>query len=134
MYDEAWKKDANPEEFWSLVDLGRKDKDAFVERLNSLDRRELIRFVWMFEDFASELGNERYSQHTNASFSEDSLDDLWEEVVGRGRAFYEDVIANPEKMPADIDHSDPSHMMRYEAGNVFHERYGEEIPPYSYDY
>jgi hypothetical protein len=134
MYDEGWKKEANPDEFWSLVELGRKDRDAFVERLKSLDRKALIRFAWMFENYASELGNEPYSEHVDPSFSEDSLDDLWDEVVGRGQAFYEDVIAHPEKMPADVDHSDPSHMMRYEAGNVFHERYGEEIPPYSYDY
>jgi hypothetical protein len=133
-YSEAWKKDADPDEFWDLISLARKDFAAFGEKLKGMDRRALIRFAWMFEEHASVLGNEPYSKHTDSTFSEDSLDDLWEEVVGRGRGFYEGVIAHPEKMPAEIDYSDVSHQIRYEASNVFHERYGEEIPPFSYDY
>ena len=62
------------------------------------------------------------------------LDGLWEEVVGRGRDFYESVINNPEKMLADIDAEDPSHWILPEAKNAFYERFGAEIPPYGYDY
>lgn len=134
MYSEAWKKDANPNTFWALVELARKDYEAFVAALKNLNRRELIRFAWMFEEFASRLGEEPYQRRINPTFSEDVTDDLWEEVVGKGQAFYEDVLEHPDKMPADVDYSDPSHQMRYEASNVFFERYGEEIPPYSYDY
>lgn len=134
MNSEEWKKDADPEAFWALIELARKDFEAFLAALKGLDRRGLIRFAWMFEELASGLGAEPYASHTNPEFSEDVLDDLWDEVVGKGRAFYEEVLAHPERMPADVDYSDPSHRMRYEASNVFFERYGEEIPPYSYDY
>lgn len=134
MYSETWRKDINMDQFWALVELARTDFPAFVEALRNADRQELIRFAWVFEELASRLGGKRYRKYTNPSFSEDSTDDLWNEVVGRGRAFYEDVIAHPQKMPSDIDYSDPSHKMRYEASNVFFERYGEEIPPFSYDY
>jgi hypothetical protein len=122
------------EEFWSLVDLARTDAEAYQERLRGMDRKALIRFAWTFEELSSSLGDERYTRHTDPDLSEDALDDLWQEVVGRGRAFYDDVLAHPEKIPAEADSSDPSHWIRYHASNVFHERFGGEIPPYSYDY
>jgi len=134
MYSEEWKKDANPEEFWVLIELAQRSLPAFVEKLKSKDRRGLIRFAWLFEEFVSALGREPYQQYTDPTLSEDALDDLWEEVVGRGRRFYEDVVNHPERMPRDIDHSDPSHRIKYETTNVFYERFGEEIPPYGYDY
>jgi hypothetical protein len=134
MYSEEWKQDADPEQFWSLVALARTDQPAFVAALEGLDRKALIRFAWTFEELASALGAEPYASHTDPEFSEDVLDDLWEEVVGRGREFYADVLAHPERMPADVDYSDPSHRMRYAASNVFFARHGEEIPPYGYDY
>ncbi|MEO0406911.1 MAG: DUF4240 domain-containing protein [Cyanobacteria bacterium P01_A01_bin.135] len=134
MYSEDWKNDVSIDEFWSLVELARNDKRAFLKALRGMERRGLIRFSWLFEEFASRLGKKPYSSHTNSTFSEDVLEDLWEEVVGRGQEFYENVVSHPEEMLVDIDYSDPSHEMRYEASNIFFERYGEEIPPYSYDY
>jgi len=134
MYSEKWKKDANLDEFWAMIDLARKDYPAFITTLKSMNRRGLIRFSWLFEDLASALGAEPYLQYANPEFSEDALDDLWNEVVCRGRAFYENVINHPDQMPADADNSDPSHKMRYAANRIFRDRYGKELPPYSYDY
>ncbi len=134
MYNEDWKKDANLSEFWELVAIARSDYKAFVDILGKTDRQGLIRFAWLFEELASRLGQEQYLRYTDPNFSEDVLDDLWEEVVGKGQFFYEEVLVHPERIPPDVDYSDPSHRMRYEVSNVFFERYGTEIPPYSYDY
>ena len=134
MTSETWRNEINLDQFWALVDLARTNFPAFTDRLMNADRRELIRFAWVFEELASFLGEKRFRKYTNPDFSEDSTDDLWEEVVGRGRAFYKDVLTHPQKMPAEIDPSDPSHKMRYQAGKIFFERFGEEIPPFSFDY
>lgn len=134
IYSEGWRKDADFDAFWALVDLARTDHPAFVAKLRAADRRELIRFEWIFVEMASALGREPYRRFTDPTLSEDARDDLWEAVVGRGRAFYEDVLAHPERMPREVDSDDVSHRMRYEASNVFFERFGEEIPPHSYDY
>lgn len=134
MYSEDWIDDVDYKEFWQLIELARQDRTAFIEELKTKDRRSLIRFAWTFEDLASELGGEAFEQFTNPSFSEDVLDGLWEEVVGRGREFYEDVVIHPEKMPQDIDPTDSSHRIRSDAMNVFYERYGVDFPPYGYDY
>lgn len=65
--------------------------------------------------------------------SEDAADDLADEVVGKGKAFYDEVRAHPERMPAEADFDDPAHDMRCEASNAFFERFGKEIPPYGDD-
>lgn len=134
MYSEDWKKEADAGEFWSLVDLARRDTSAFQTTLERLDRRGLIRFSWMFEEFASRLGDQPFVDRDDPEASEDFLDDLAEEVVGQGRAFYEDVIAHPENMPEEVDYDDASHIIRAAASDTFFHRFGEEIPPYSHDY
>jgi len=133
-YSEEWRKDADLGEFWRLVALAREDRAAFLQTLREMDRRGLIRFAWLFEELMTQLGREPHASHTPPEFSEDAVEDLWEEVVGRGREFYERVIADPARMPWETDASDPSHRIRYDAGNVYFERYGEEIPPHSHHY
>jgi hypothetical protein len=134
MYSENWKRDFDPEAFWALVRTARGDLGAFRAALERLDRRALIRFSWAFEEAASRLGAEPFRQHADPALSEDAYDDLAEWVVGQGREHYEHVLAHPEALPNDVDTRDPALRMRYEAGAVFAERFGDEIPPYGYDY
>jgi hypothetical protein len=131
---EDWKDEGGPDGFWSLVDLARHDYPAFVDRLRAADRRELIRFAWWFEEFASALLESPYVDMAGAERSEDVLEDLAQEVVGRGKAFYDAVCALPESMPTAVDPQDPAHAMRYEASAVFAERFGTTLPPWGHDY
>ena len=134
MYSEEWKKDVDTDLFWSIVELARSDNEIFKEKMKTLDRRTLIWFSWYFEELASCFGQEKFMKYTNPDYSEDSLDDLWEEVVGRGKMFYEGVLKKPETIPKTIDRSDSSHLIKYDVSNIFYKRYREEIPPVSYDY
>ena len=132
MHTEDWQRD--PGEFWALVDLGRRDFAAFVAALGAADRRGRLRFAWWFEYLQGTLRRPPYVDVTDPELSEDALDDLAHEVVGKGRAFYEAVRADPALMPQRTDRGDPAHRMRYEASNVYFARYGEELPPYGEDY
>lgn len=133
-YSEDWTRDADPEHFWSLVDLAYRDPTGFLARLQREDRRGLIRFAWLFEDFASRLADEPYVDTADPELSEDRIDDLCESVVGRGRTFYEQVLADPGLMPLELRRGDPARHARRTVFDIYHERYGGEIPPYSYDY
>jgi Protein of unknown function (DUF4240) len=132
MMNDDWQRD--PGEFWRLVDLGRRDYAAFVAALDAADRRGLIRFAWWFEHYQSTLRQPPYQDTADPDFSEDELDDLADEVVGKGRAFYEAVLADPALMPEEEDRRDAAHKMRYQAARIFRARYGEELPPCGHDY
>ena len=54
--------------------------------------------------------------------------------MGKGRRFYESVLRDPELMPEDIDYSDVSHRIRRAINDLHYERYGDNIPPYGWDY
>lgn len=113
--------------FWALVALADSDFDAFSERLRAMDRASLIGFAWAFEEKAGLLWDPRY--HRNR-FSEDDLEDLSGWIVGRGRAFYEDILAHPERMPADWDNSETGMDIPYAATEIHFERFGDEMPPF----
>lgn len=134
MARDDWKGDGGPEEFWAMVDLARRDFAGFAAALRAADRRGLIRFAWWFEYYQGTLRRAPYVDTQDPDLSEDALDDLADEVVGRGKAFYDDVRAHPERMPVARTRGDPSHKMRVEAGNAYHERHGAELPPYGDDY
>ena len=38
MYSEAWKSELEPDKFWLLIELARKNRAAFVNELRTLDR------------------------------------------------------------------------------------------------
>jgi hypothetical protein len=131
---EDWKQDADPDEFWSMIDLGRRDHAALAAALRDADRRSLLRFAWWFEYFQGTLRQQPYVDTEDPDLSEDELDDLADDVVGKGRMFYDQVREDPAKMPVEADAGDPARRMRYLASNVYFERYGEELPPYGHDY
>jgi hypothetical protein len=114
--------------------VARRPLPSFCGALRPPDRRRLIRFTWWFEYFQGTLRDEPYVDTGDPALSEDTLDDLADEVVGKGKAFYDDVLAHPERMPEEADFDDPAHDMRYDAIQAYAERYGEAPPPYGHDY
>lgn len=134
MYSEDWKRDADADAFWTLVDLGKEDLEAFRDALRALERRALIRFAWMYEERASRLGQPRFQRHTAPDLSEDAYDDLARWVVEQGRDYYEHVVNHPAEMPSDLEEGIPRPRLYYEADNIFEELFGEDLPPYGYDY
>ena len=134
MYSEEWKKDVDENLFWLMIELALTDEAAFIKRIEAFDRKALIWFYWHYESLESELGQEKFLKFTNPSYSEDSRDDLWREVVGKGKQFYSSVMKNPELLPTETDYSHPAHKIKPKVSDVFYKRYNEEIPPNSYDY
>lgn len=134
MYNEEWKQDANVDEFWTFIDHARTDFKLFVELINKKDRRWLIRFEWLYQEFASSFGQKRYQEFINPTYSEDSQDDLWNEIVGRGQTFYNNVLHHPDKMPQKIDYSDIAHNIKLEIILAYNARFGSDFPAYGYGY
>ena len=120
------------DEFWALVTLANEDFDAFTKTLERMDRGALIAFAWKFEQLAGILYDDEYLQHLNFEneLSEDYLEDLCGWIVGKGKVFYEDIINHPEKMPTELDDTEPGISIQFEASQIYFDRYGEEMPPW----
>lgn len=133
-YSEEWKQDVDVAEFWSTIKLARADFNRFATSVSGHDRKWLIRFCWQYDEFASRFGRERYHRYTNPEFSEDSQDDLWNELVGRGQEVYEKTLHHPEFIPNKIDYNDVSHDIKDTVLNQYHTRFGNEVPAIGYGY
>lgn len=115
------------EAFWTLVALADSDFDAFCARLEAMDGPGLTGFAWAFEEKAGVLWDVRYHHDR---FSEDDLEDLCGWVVGRGRAFYEDIVAHPERMPTEWNPAETGMDIQYQATQTYFERFGSEMPAF----
>lgn len=57
--------------------------------------------------------------------SEDMKKDIYAHVVSKGAAYYDEIVSHPERIPQDVGPGDPCFIGV--AGEVFFERFGEEI-------
>lgn len=119
------------DDFWELVAQAAEDFDAFAAGLETMDRAPLIGLAWRFQEATEPLFHPRY--HGNRH-SDDALEAICGRVVGRGRAFYEEVLAQPERMPRTIEGQGPGMDIQYEAEAVYRRRFGEEMPPFEGDW
>jgi hypothetical protein len=113
------------EEFWRLITLFKTNPDDFGRKLERMSPDELIGFVWMFDETKATVW-ERYRGNET---SEDYIDDLCAYVVGQGREFFEKVRDNPDKMPLQVDYSQPGLNVRYAVQETYRSRFGEDLPP-----
>lgn len=131
MFDQEMPMPDIPDEFWKLIDLARTDYEAFVAALRTMEREDLVRFYWTYEDAAAELKEEPYIDNMSPDISEDGIDDVAQWVVAQGKKFYLDVIQEPNKVPLRVD-SAPE--ILGEVVIVFDDRYDEPIPYPDEDY
>lgn len=114
-------------QFWTMIAKADEDFDALRGLLIGLDRGQLIAFAWKFEYLAGLLYDEKYHHNRH---SEDYLEDLTSWVVARGRRFYEDVLAHPDKMPSKVNYDETGLDIKFEAEKIFTVRFGESMPAF----
>ena len=114
--------------FWRIVDEAGRDRGRLRALLESMPREDVIRFDRAFRDAAMALTEPPYSDHMG-DLSEDGVQDVTEWVVSQGKAFYSEVWAHPERIPAQLD-GPPSRIGSFSgvADNVFSDRFDEVIP------
>lgn len=112
-------------QFWSIVSLVKQDFASFKQKLERMSQAELIGFVWKFEEIADLLYDDKYLYNQT---SEDYMEDLCGYIVGQGREFYEHVRAHPDQMPKAVDYAEPGIDIKYQASEIYYDRFGEPMP------
>lgn len=123
------RKDGVTEAFWELVALGRSDREAFQARLDSLNRRSLEDFCWAFLRAQTAISAPPFIDVIAAGLSEDELDTLTEWVVSQGRSFYEGILSDPDRMPAEADANEPCMGLLGDAMLSYKRRFDSWVPP-----
>jgi Protein of unknown function (DUF4240) len=118
-------------DFWQLVATANKDFELFCTKLKSMSKGELEEFVWKFSDLAEVCADDEYLSGILAEsegMSEDSLEDLFGWIVGKGEEFYKKILKNPDQVPKAINDDTPGIAIQYEASKIYHEKFGGHIP------
>lgn len=117
--------DEAPEEFWALIEASRQDPIRFRELLKPMQRDEMVRFCWTYEELAIHLRTERHLRHAAKSLSEDAMAELANWVVAQGKARYREVLEHPERIPPRHDDSGFLSQLVEE----YEMRHGDDLPP-----
>jgi hypothetical protein len=112
--------------FWGIVERAQKDRTTLDRILRGLERKDLIRFQHHFEETSLDLQGPRFTDLL-PDLSEDGIQDIADWVVTQGRAFYEQVQADPKRMPTTRAGGALATFSGV-ADNVFYERFNERIP------
>jgi hypothetical protein len=113
--------------FWDLIDLSRRDWEAFELALSALDQRERVQLVWTYEAAVSVLRTPEHDSHAAPDLVEDGLHELAIWIVAQGRATYMDILEHPEHMPSDAP--EPAYPVGSAYGAAIRAASGELAPP-----
>ncbi|MER6960284.1 hypothetical protein [Streptomyces sp. NPDC000618] len=89
-------------DFWELIELGIRNPDDLRRKMEEMPERALVDFYWMHEDAAADLKDEEFTQYLNPPRTEDFIDDVAQWVVSQGLIYYESIMTDPSKMPAEL--------------------------------
>lgn len=128
MSEHLFTPDDISDEFWDALELARRDRGRFRELLKDMNRGELIRFCWDYQEAAVHLRTTTFLKHVDPALSEDGIYEVVMWVVSQGKQYYAEVFNHPEKMPFEVDSHDPSLGIYSEAVSEYRARYGEPIP------
>jgi Protein of unknown function (DUF4240) len=117
-----------PEEFWTLIDRSRQDREGFKNELKNLNKGSLIRLAWLIREAAAMLQTDAHIRNVDPQHTEDSLNDLTLWVVAQGRDRYADIFYNPDHIPARVDRHDHSLSVLSDVVTEYRSRYNEPIP------
>jgi hypothetical protein len=116
----------DPTEFWKLIDSGVDDPTVVEDRIKEMSEQELVDFYWLHQDVVDEITYEEYAENFGSSYSEDHHEDVAGWVVRQGKAFYDDIEANPSKFPTEFPRLTRKTYPSF-ASRVYRERYGDAI-------
>ena|SRR5688500_8233116 len=98
---ERWTIETVPREFWTRIEAAGGDKQKYKEALAGLSEEQLKETMAQFDGLAQSLirsGFDRFPAELRHELTE-RLEEFANWVITQGRAYYEDVLANPEKFP-----------------------------------
>lgn len=110
--------------FWNIINQASRSRENLRNFLSTMEKEELIRFEDEFLEASAQLNDDPYLQYTDPDESEDGVEDIINWVVSQGKDLYTKILNNPQLIPKEIDNS---HNLHGVAGEVYWEKFGEEI-------
>jgi hypothetical protein len=111
--------------FWDIIAEVREDDDFLRKKLNPMSRDEIAEFYREFTEASTELQCPPYTDSLQGK-SEDTIADIAEYVVSKGKDYYSAILDHPDRIPTAVPPNSPS--FKGTALTVFWERFGESIP------
>jgi hypothetical protein len=91
--------DSIPEEFWQVIEEAHQDRTKFREILKTMNRGQIVRFYWTYEELATRIRLEPYLDYADPDISEDGMAELANWIVGQGKEYYKKIFNHPELIP-----------------------------------
>ncbi|WP_405610622.1 DUF4240 domain-containing protein [Streptomyces sp. NBC_01511] len=114
-------------EFWELIGLGKEDPDALNSRIARFSEADLVEFYWIYEEAAADLKDEEFTEHLTCPRTEDYVDDIAQWVVAQGLDYYESIMTDPSKIPAELPPGAVPPPWTGAASEFYRERYGTPV-------
>ena len=111
--------------FWELLRQAGGDPDHLERILRGVPREVVEEYYHEFNRAVANLWNSGVPDYFG-DHSEDTQKEILEHTVGRGKEFYAEVLAHPERAPIGEHINAPA--FRGTALVVYHERFGQDIP------
>ncbi len=113
--------------FWELIDLARRQPEAFERELAAMDEAELVEFYWTHEDVVADLKDESHTRYLKPPRTEDFIDDVAQWVVSRGLDYYEDIMTTPSEIPPELPPGEDPPGLTGIASRVYETRFGSSM-------
>lgn len=113
--------------FWNMIDQAKENREVLRIILSNLCKDEIILFQEQFVDAAAELQDEPFTDYMEES--EDGIEDISHWIVSKGKAYYTDILAHPDKVPYTVTGNTDSILYGI-ADEVCLEKFGENTGIY----
>lgn len=111
--------------FWSIIEKAEGSNEQLQDILRSIQQQEVIQFYREFCLAAAELQGGNLAE-AQAGLSEDSIDDIAEQVVSRGKRYFAATLANPSSFPRNRGENPTA--FRSTTLRLYRERFGHPLP------
>ncbi|MEZ4445173.1 MAG: DUF4240 domain-containing protein [Polyangiaceae bacterium] len=91
-----------------MIEAADGDLKRLEAALEPLNRGELIRFCWAWDQAVADLRSDEMWDHVEDGVSEDGLYHICQSVVGHGRAAYEAGLRDFTTMPRSVEVQEPT--------------------------
>jgi hypothetical protein len=110
--------------FWPIIAAAAGDKAKLAAEMQKLGKGGMLRFYLDWRAAARPLHVPPFQRD---GLSDDAVDDIAQYIIQQGKAFYEDILAHPEKHKAIDENAGSAYGTVIT--DIFYERFHEEIGP-----
>jgi hypothetical protein len=107
--------------------LASENPDELRRRVGEMSESDLVDFYWRYEERAADLKDEVFIEHQKPPRTEDAIDDVAQWVVAQGQDYYEEVMLDPRKAPAELPEGQAPPPWTGVAARTYRQRYGRPI-------